>query len=116
MNKNSGSFSLNCFSCDQPIEFNLLDLDKVVACPKCSKKHALSDESLKRQLKKFQALCLQIKDAEEILGNAEICVEVGKEKVKIPFKLLLTRLKSTLNLQVGDKKLAITFRTEPTNI
>ena len=99
-----------------PIEFNLLDLDKVVSCPKCNQKYALGDKSLKRQLKKFQALCLQIKDSEEILGNAEICVEVGKDKVQIPFKLLLTRLKSTLNLQMADKKLAVTFRTEPTTL
>jgi hypothetical protein len=114
--KNQGSFSLDCLACSESVAFDLLNLDKVVVCPNCGQKYGLGDESLKRQLKKFQALCLQIKESEEILGNAEIAVELGKEKVQIPFKLLLTRLKSTLNLQIADKKLRVSFRTEPTTL
>ncbi len=33
--------------------------------------------------------------------------------MKIPFKLLLTRLNSTLDLMVGDDPLTIRFRVEP---
>ena len=39
---------------------------------------------------------------------------MGDRELKIPYKLLLTRLNSTLDLMVGDRPLTITFRIEPT--
>ena len=96
--------------------FSLFDLDEdnLVSCQECGKKYGLSEENLKRQLKKFAGLCRQIQESEEILGKAGVTVSVGKDEVKIPFKILLTRLKSTLDLQVGNERLVITFRVEPT--
>jgi hypothetical protein len=41
---------------------------------------------------------------------------VGPNSVKIPFKLLLLRLKSILDLQIGDTRLTVTFRVEPTSL
>lgn len=113
-----GAFELDCKGCKKPVCFSLFDLDKgsLVACQECGKKYGLSEENLKRQLKKFAALCRQIQESEEILGKAGVAVTVGKEEVKIPFKILLTRLKSTLDLLVGNERLVITFRIEPTTI
>jgi hypothetical protein len=69
-----------------------------------------------RQIKLFMALCQQIKASEEILANASIAVNVGSQEVKLPFKLLLTRLKSTFELNIDGKKATVTSRTEPAKI
>jgi hypothetical protein len=109
-------FQIDCICCKKPISFSALDLDEPqhhVHCTECGKKYGLQDETLRRQLKTFAALCQQIQQSEEILGNTSVAVDVGPHNVKIPFKLLLTRLKSTLDLQVGDTKLVVTYRVQP---
>jgi len=116
---NAGSFSLDCIDCKESITFSILDLDAsshIVSCQNCSKKYALGEETLKRQLKKFAALCQQIQDSQEILGDASVAVDVAGQSVQIPFKLLLTRLKSVLNLSIGKTRLCIAFRVEPTSL
>lgn len=116
---NQGSFQLDCIDCKSSIEFSIMDLDAashIVSCKTCNKKYALGEETLKRQLKKFAALCQQIQDSQEILGDASVAVDVGGQSVQIPFKLLLTRLKSVLNLQIGNRRLSVAFRVEPTSL
>lgn len=106
----------NCLSCKQPIHFSVIRLDQeetTIPCNCCEKKYAFTDETLRRQLKKFANLCLQLIESEEILGNTAVGVDVGEKHVKIPYKLLLTRLNSSLDLMIGDKKVSITFRIEP---
>ena len=77
------------------------------------KKYAFTDPTLTRQIKKFEALCCKIHDAEEILGNASVGVDVGTHHVKVPYKLLLTRLSSSLDLIMNGQTVSITFRIEP---
>lgn len=107
----------DCQGCSQPIKFSLFEIEEdcvpPIACSQCKKKYVLSDKTLLRQLSKFQALCWQIADSEEILGEACIGVNVGDQEVKIPYKLLLTRLTSHLKLKVGSDELSIVFRMEP---
>jgi hypothetical protein len=106
----------NCQGCQHPIQFSVLDLeqtDHLLSCTKCKKKYCFDDENLKRQLKKFSKLCYQIHESEEILGSTSVGVDVGGNQVKIPYKLLLTRLNSTLDLKIGDEPLSILFRIEP---
>lgn len=107
----------DCQGCAQPVEFSLFEMEEnsnpAISCRHCQKKYVLSDETLRRQLSKFQALCWQIADSEEILGEAFIGVKVGDQEVKVPYKLLLTRLTSHLKLKVGGEKLSIVFRMEP---
>ena len=112
-----GTFQLDCIGCKQPVVFSLPHLEgaqRTVSCQECGKKYGFGEETLRRQLKKFASLCAQIKESEEILGNAAISVDVGKSSVQVPFKLLLTRLKSTLDLTMQGEKIVITFRSEPT--
>ena len=115
-----GSFAFDCRDCKKEVTFSLFDIEvgkekeKVFSCGGCRKKYGFGDDTLKRQLSKFAALCRQIQESEEILGSSAVAVSVGKEEVKVPFKLLLTRLKSTLDLQVGKERFVITFRIEPT--
>lgn len=106
----------NCQSCENPISFSVFELDReesLIHCSHCQKKYAFWDENLKRQLKKFEALCKQIIESEEILSQTAVGIDVGDRHVKIPYKLLLTRLNSTLDLMIGNQPVSITFRIEP---
>lgn len=108
--------TFQCDNCTQNLSFSVVDLDKnpgKVTCEHCSKEYAFSDPDLKRQLKKFEALCRQIADSEEILSNASVGIDVGPHHVKVPYKILLTRLNSSLELVIGDRPLTIEFRMEP---
>lgn len=107
----------DCQGCSKPVKFSLLKMeengDPAISCCHCHKKYILNDKTLRRQLSKFQALCWQIADSEEILGDASIGVRVGDQEVQVPYKLLLTRLTSHLKLKVGEEELSIVFRMEP---
>lgn len=94
---------------------NVDENEELVSCKKCSKKYGFGHET-KRQLKKFAALCRQIQESEEILSNASVAVDVGPHNVKIPFKILISRLKSTLDLNIGGERLVITFRIQPATL
>ena len=112
-----GFFQLACVNCSAELHFSLFDLEHgkdMVLCSQCGKRYSFADETLKRQLLKFAALCRQIRESEEILSSAAIAVDVDEHTVKIPFKLLLSRLKSTLDIQIGDERLILSFRIEPT--
>lgn len=105
----------DCQKCEKAIRFSLFELDhhSDLTCSHCWEKYILDDEILIRQLKQFEALCCQIQKSEEILSSTAIGIDVGTHQVKIPFKLLLTRLSSCLDLEIGDQKKVITFRFEP---
>lgn len=106
-----------CQCCGAPILFSVFHLDAVnhvVACLSCDKKYAFNDETLLRQLNKFEKLCQQINESEEILGDASVGIDVGGHHVEVPYKLLLTRLNSNLDLMIGNRPCKIRFRIEPT--
>lgn len=106
----------DCQQCKKTVEFSIFDLDKsghFVQCSDCNKKYIFNDENLIRQLKKFAALCRQIIDSEEILGNTTVGIDVGDKNVKVPYKLLLTRFTSNLDLMLGNQPVNIRFRIEP---
>lgn len=106
----------NCTCCQHPVHFSIFTLDQMnytVECTHCGKHYLFDDETLRRQLGKFEALCRQIMESEEILGETCIGVDVGEHHVKIPYKLLLTRLNSSIDLMIGDQPISIAFRLEP---
>ena len=112
MQKND-SLEFECLTCQHPVRFSIFELDGKIGCSNCSKKYAFEDEALKRQLRKFEALCKQIVESEEILSNVAVGIDVGERQVKMPYRLLLTRLNSVLDLKMGDKVISINFRVEP---
>ncbi len=114
--KNNHTLHFKCLSCDHHIDFSPFDLDQntFLVCKGCGKEYAFNDPAFIRQLKKFDALCRQIRESEEILGSASVGVDVGEHHVKVPYKLLLTRLSSVLELNIGGKVVSIVFRVEPT--
>jgi len=112
-------FSLACTECNHAIEISLCSLSTIpfiVQCSRCQKQYGFNDSTIVQQMKQFIALCKEIKASEDILSKASIAVRIGSQEVKIPFKLLLTRLRSTLDLTVGDKKMTLSYRTEPKKI
>lgn len=113
--QNCHNLQFNCQSCATPIYFSVFDAkmaSQIFVCSDCGKKHAFNDELLK-QLKQFEALCRQIHLSQEILGNTSIAIDVGSYHVKVPFNILLTRLSSTIELNIDGKKSLISFRIEP---
>jgi len=109
------SLQFSCQSCQKPIQFSIFEMDnnEKIVCPDCNLLYDFNDD-LKRQMKKFENLCRQIQLSEEILSDTCIAIYLGEREVKIPYKLLLTRLNSTLDLRMGDRPLSICFRIEPT--
>ena len=106
-----------CQTCRAPVTFSVFELEKqkIVNCTECDLSYDFTDEILFRQIEKFEKLCRQIQHSEEILSNTSVGIFLGDREIKIPFKLLLTRLNSTLDLKVGERSLTITFRIEPTS-
>ncbi|MCE5315998.1 MAG: hypothetical protein LLG04_01365 [Parachlamydia sp.] len=110
------NLQFDCQGCKEPIRFSVFELEqgeKPIKCPHCAKTYALSDSTLIRQIKKFEALCRQICDSEEILSNTAVGIDVGDRQIKVPFKILLTRLSSCLDLMIGKQPVSIKFRIEP---
>lgn len=102
----------SCTACERPIQFSILHV-KALSCPHCKKIYHFEDETLQRQLQKFEKLCRQIVDSEEILSNTSVGVNINGQEVKIPYKILLTRLNSKLDLKIDGKPVTIEFRLEP---
>lgn len=107
---------INCLECQHAIYFSVFEIEKekkAIACSHCEKQYEFSDETLIRQMKKFEALCRQIRDSEEILSSTNVGITIEGKNIKIPYKLLLSRLSSSLDLLIGDKPVSIHFRIEP---
>lgn len=108
--------SFPCVSCHQKVPLVIFELEQIAGelhCPHCNQDYCFNDPVLLRQLGKFEALCRQIAASEEILSNSSVGVDVGQQSVKIPFRLLLTRMNACLDLIVGKHRIAIAFRLEP---
>lgn len=109
------TLQFNCLSCKAPVAFSLFEVDSAspICCQACEKRYAFNDAAFVRQLKKFEGLCRQIQESEEILGFANVGIDVGEHHIKVPYKLLLTRLSSSLDLNIAGQKVSIFFRIEP---
>ena len=110
------NLQFTCQRCKEPVLFSLFELNStppIVICPSCEQKYSFDDPTLLRQLQKFVDLCKQIHASEEILSSASIGIDVGDHSVQVPYRLLLTRLSSHLNLCIGKTPISIAFRIEP---
>jgi hypothetical protein len=102
--------------CDQVIQFNLMQLkeDKgILKCPDCHRQYEFADDIFINKLEKLRRLLLAVKDAEDILGDCNVGVTTFNGEVKIPYRLLLTRLNTMITIDVGGNKVDFHFRVEP---
>lgn len=109
----------HCFEaeCDGIIQFNLADIAKrdfQAVCPKCHRSYVL-DESLKDKLGRMLELIVTLRKVEDILGDANVSVNVAGGEVKIPYALLLTRLNTLITLELGDRKVDFHLWVEPSS-
>ncbi|MBO5688853.1 MAG: hypothetical protein J6S73_02900 [Lentisphaeria bacterium] len=93
-----------CFeeSCGGVVKFDLGDVlqgDFEAVCPKCGRKYPLD---------------AALRDAEDILGDTNVSVNVAGGAVKIPYALLLTRLNTLFTLDYGDRKVDFHLWVAPT--
>jgi len=85
-----------------------------ITCPECHRAYSF-DENFIDKLQRLKKLILAVIAAEDILGDVNIAVTTAHEEIKIPYRLLLTRLNSIITIDIGDKKVDFTFRIEPLN-
>ncbi|MBQ9776244.1 MAG: hypothetical protein IJW17_09465 [Lentisphaeria bacterium] len=101
--------------CDAAIEISLADIgsdDFQAVCPKCHQTYAF-DAVLRDKLRRMLELVIALRNAEDILGDTSVSVNVAGGSVKLPYALLLTRLNTLITLEVGDEKMDFHLRVEP---
>lgn len=93
-------------NCRNVIEFNLSDIirkDFQAVCTKCHKTYCF-DAQLRDKLTRMLELVAAVRNAEDILGDSNVSVNVAGGSVKVPYSLLLTRLNTLVTLEMGGKK------------
>jgi hypothetical protein len=100
--------------CGELVKFSVFDISKnhKIRCTACEKEYAFGQE-LVSKLDKFEKLCRAVNEAEDILSDTNVAINVYSHEVQIPFRLLLSRLNTQLNLNVGGKDIQIRFRVSP---
>ena len=103
-------------TCGGVVKFDLKDIvkgDFQAVCPKCGKQYPL-DAEVRDKLTRMLKLVLAIRDAEDILGDTNVSVNVAGGSVKVPYALLLTRLNTLFTLPLAGKKVDFHLWVAPT--
>ncbi len=103
--------------CQATVRFNLMELRESkgrIACGECHREYRF-DRTFIGKLERFRRLILALQEAEDILGDASIAVSTPMGEVKVPYRLLLTRLNTSISLDMGDRRADFNFRVEPLN-
>jgi len=108
---------LQCVGCSNVVAFSLLQLEPEgrLQCEHCGKQYVLN-AALLDKIKRFEQLLRAVYNARDMLGSANVGIAFKGEEVKVPYRLLLTRLNTMLTLNVGDKETIFRFRVEPLKI
>ena len=104
-------------NCSGVVEFDLhsvIGSDFKVECPVCHRSYAL-DPVLKDKLTRMLNLIGAIRNAEDILGDAAVSVNVAAGEVRVPYALLLTRLNTLITLTLEDKPTDFHLWVEPSS-
>lgn len=101
-------------NCTAVIPVSVLDIEKNhrIKCTNCKNEYYFN-EKLVDQIKKFERLVMAVQDAKEILGQTAVAVDVPGHSVRIPYKLLLTRLNTLLTLRINEEEIKLNFRVDP---
>lgn len=103
--------------CSGVVKFNLSEIstpDFQAVCPECHRTYAL-DNVLRDKLGRMLELVAAIRNAEDILGDSNVAVNVAGGEVRIPYALLLTRLNTLITLNIGDRKVDFHLWIEPSS-
>ncbi|MFW6413835.1 MAG: hypothetical protein ACOCZS_00915 [Verrucomicrobiota bacterium] len=103
--------------CESVIKFNIMDLEESggrVSCPECYREYRF-DKPFLDKLQRLRKLIMAVREAEDLLGDVNVAITTSTEEVKIPYRLLLTRLNTTITIDMGGRKVDFNFRIEPLN-
>lgn len=103
--------------CSGVVKFNLAEVAKAdfqAVCPECHQTYSL-DKALRDKLARMLKLIVAIRDAEDILGDSNVSVNVANGEVRIPYALLLTRLNTLITLKLGDRQVDFHLWVEPSS-
>ncbi len=108
---------LQCVGCSNVLAFSLLQLQPEgrLQCEQCGKQYCFNSELLDK-IQRFEKLLQAVYNARDMLGSANVGIAFKDEEVKVPYRLLLTRLNTMLTLNVGEKETIFRFRVEPLKI
>lgn len=111
------TIDFDCVDCGKTVMFNLMTLKDAkgqVQCGECHRPYKFGRPFLGK-LEKLRNLVLAVQDAEDILGDCEVAIQTAVDEVRIPYRLLLTRLNTLISLEVGGRTIDFNFRVEPLN-
>ncbi|MCK5708854.1 MAG: hypothetical protein KAI43_14505 [Candidatus Aureabacteria bacterium] len=102
--------------CDEFLCLSIRDIEKdpTVTCRNCGKSYTFNEEFIVK-MKKFEKLILAVREAEDILGDTNVAINIKNNEIKVPYRLLLTRLNTHITLNIGNKAISFRFRIEPLN-
>lgn len=114
--KQDSTIEFRCVNekCKEIISFSLLAAgdSATVRCADCGKEYVF-DDSLRAKFQKFARLVAAVKDAEDILGQTNVGLDVMGHSVQVPYRILLTRMNTFLTLDIGGTKFHFRLRVEP---
>lgn len=103
--------------CTATIQFNLMDAhanDGQVKCDACHHCYQFDDVFLGK-LSQLKELVIAVQASEDILGSCNVAVTTPGGEIKVPYRLLLTRMNTLISLSVMDTTIDFNFRVEPLN-
>ncbi|MCK9555708.1 hypothetical protein M0R36_07825 [bacterium] len=100
--------------CEGSIAFLVPQIKKnsVLKCDKCGNEYKF-DRDLISKLEMFDHLVRAVSDAKSILGDTNVAIDFEGHNLKVPYRLLLTRLSTSLKLDIGGQTVDFSFRVEP---
>jgi len=101
--------------CNSPVCFNVMELRESkgrVSCAACHRGYDFEPDFLDK-LERLRGLIVAVTNAEDILGSVNVAVTTPAGEVKVPYRLLLTRLNTIISLDIGDRIVDFNFRIEP---
>jgi len=101
--------------CQAAVQCNVMALEAAdgrVTCPQCRREYVFESD-FRAKFLRLRSLILALREAEDILGDASVAVTTPAGEVKIPYRLLLTRLNTIITLEIEGKKIDFHFRVEP---
>lgn len=100
--------------CKEILSFSILAVDDgaLVRCAGCGKEYTFND-ALRDKFQKFARLVAAVRDAEDILGQTNVGLDIMGHSVQVPYRILLTRMNTFLTLDIGGTKFNFRLRVEP---
>lgn len=100
--------------CKEIISFPLLTVDEntKIRCGSCGRDY-IFNKDLCGKFRKFARLVGAVRDAEDILGETNVGLDIMGHSVQVPYRILLTRMNTFLTLDIGGTKSHFRLRVEP---